>query len=685
MVRKLISVLLSVMLVAGLASVAFAAGSDAPIAPAPGPDSVPDKEGTLSVSIEGDGVVHMLEDGIWSGVAPGDGTIAAVPGTVLEFQASSPSAEEVSVTLADEPVEVASEGEDEDGMRTWSFSIEMPAADELLNIVFAEGPAEDLMPVHVAIAGDGTLHLWEGTGWHGVAEGYDSFDAEPGSELEFWAESPTAKTVLARVEGKNLAVTSEGTDEDGMSGWTFSFVMPSSEVSLSVVFIDPEAEDVNVAVDVTGEGELHVQENGAWHGVVPDPESLSAAPGDELMFRADSEQANVIGVLFDGEAVPFAVESDDEGDYWTFSVLIPEHDCDLSVVFADADAGSVLVQVSGRTDTVEIETGDGEWTDAGSHNFFAEPDEELRIRVAHSEENGAAWQIRDNNTQVYPDAYTPDYAEFITYVGEWGNAVQVLYTDEPLITLAFETPEPDAVVYLGAADGSPITVSAGAKFPSDLNHSQAITVLLPAEGAARLQSVTMDGDPLTFEEQPESDFRVYEFDIPAGATGTLQLGFSGSQADEITIAPDSPDTLGIVPSIDGTGMVLVGVKAEPQGMTTPVSEIQYWLELPQGLTLSVLDAAGNTPEPDAPVATGMTIVASSSENEALTQRLGVVVSGDVLGNGVLSIAQLMRMASALSGADALSGVYLMAGDLNSSGQLDVADLVAEARRLTRAD
>ena len=41
----------------------------------------------------------------------------------------------------------------------------------------------------------------------------------------------------------------------------------------------------------------------------------------------------------------------------------------------------------------------------------------------------------------------------------------------------------------------------------------------------------------------------------------------------------------------------------------------------------------------------------------------MVVKGDVLGTGILSVAQLVRLAQALNGSAPLFGAYLLAGDL----------------------
>ena len=82
---------------------------------------------------------------------------------------------------------------------------------------------------------------------------------------------------------------------------------------------------------------------------------------------------------------------------------------------------------------------------------------------------------------------------------------------------------------------------------------------------------------------------------------------------------------------------------------------------------------------DAPIATGDTIVWKDAMNNIRTTEM--VVKGDVLGTGILSVAQLVRLAQALNGSAPLYGAYLLAGDLNGNGYIDIADLTAEAQLL----
>lgn len=62
--------------------------------------------------------------------------------------------------------------------------------------------------------------------------------------------------------------------------------------------------------------------------------------------------------------------------------------------------------------------------------------------------------------------------------------------------------------------------------------------------------------------------------------------------------------------------------------------------------------------------------------------VSLIIKGDVLGTGLLNIAQLTRLAQDLNGSKPLAGVYAEAGDLNGNGRIDIGDLPILAQWLT---
>ena len=108
------------------------------------------------------------------------------------------------------------------------------------------------------------------------------------------------------------------------------------------------------------------------------------------------------------------------------------------------------------------------------------------------------------------------------------------------------------------------------------------------------------------------------------------------------------------------------------GEEPDADEYTYSFWDPEGQQLGIYDVLG----------TGCRIVREISTEEGEPQSAVIVLGGDVLGTGVMNVAQVVRLAEALSGQEPLEGVYAAAGDLDSSGQIDIGDLTREAAWLT---
>lgn len=81
------------------------------------------------------------------------------------------------------------------------------------------------------------------------------------------------------------------------------------------------------------------------------------------------------------------------------------------------------------------------------------------------------------------------------------------------------------------------------------------------------------------------------------------------------------------------------------------------------------------------VSTGCRAAAVSPDGIFYAQSV-IVIPGDVLGTGEITISQLVRMAQALGGRRPLKGIYAIAGDVDNSSDFGITDLVIEARFLT---
>lgn len=162
----------------------------------------------------------------------------------------------------------------------------------------------------------------------------------------------------------------------------------------------------------------------------------------------------------------------------------------------------------------------------------------------------------------------------------------------------------------------------------------------------------------------------YDTTGPAGTDvpgGELQGG--------VTVRPDSG--LRIVHA--DTRNELIGLTVRPAATAVRIGALLRMFVIPAGITGSAWRGEGVLHADDI-VATGDTVRFGSGSDYLDT--LHVLVAGDVLGTGVLNVAQVARLAQAINGTQPLRGPYLQAADVNGSGSLDISDLVREAHLLT---
>lgn len=123
---------------------------------------------------------------------------------------------------------------------------------------------------------------------------------------------------------------------------------------------------------------------------------------------------------------------------------------------------------------------------------------------------------------------------------------------------------------------------------------------------------------------------------------------------------------------DGLRIVRGLILSPVTGTAPAVATVQAALA-GSGFSAQISPADGGTAAVDAICATGM--VASEPETGLTTT---VVVWGDVLGTGEIPLSQLTRAASSFNGANPLEGPDLLAADFDSSGKVDLTDLVLTA-------
>ena len=130
------------------------------------------------------------------------------------------------------------------------------------------------------------------------------------------------------------------------------------------------------------------------------------------------------------------------------------------------------------------------------------------------------------------------------------------------------------------------------------------------------------------------------------------------------------------------GDLLIGLPISVPATEYPADTLSMFISIPDGTYMELLDAEGRIITGDRSIllSTGQEVRVLSG-NGLLLAEAKIVVMGDVLGTGRLSIAQLVRLAKACIGERDLSGVYLIAGDFQENRFIDIADVAREANMI----
>lgn len=221
-----------------------------------------------------------------------------------------------------------------------------------------------------------------------------------------------------------------------------------------------------------------------------------------------------------------------------------------------------------------------------------------------------------------------------------------------------------------------------------------------------LQTVTFEGSPMRIQPNafldcpnlgtvdvavPETDWAAVEIS-PEGNEDLLRARFSftggyepvqsstaseltGNELAGVTLRDDSPFELS---NVDGTWRITGSIVGHAGNTLSEVWLLDQFV-LPTG-TVVELDKEENPLRKDMyAVATG-DVLRFYRDGQQIAE-ITVIVAGDVLGIGVMSLSQIVRMASAMSGEEPLEGHFLAAADFSSTGQIGLSDIVQEASLL----
>ena len=168
---------------------------------------------------------------------------------------------------------------------------------------------------------------------------------------------------------------------------------------------------------------------------------------------------------------------------------------------------------------------------------------------------------------------------------------------------------------------------------------------------------------------------VYSFDYWADA--------SGKRYTSGTVMPDADVTYTAVftktaNSGGGTGGGTGGSTGGNTGTNTPKPSGNYLTGVSPSTSVSAMNRAGytiyngSTKVTSGLVGTGMTAVSSSAT-------VTIVVTGDVSGDGKITITDVVKLQKSVVGSGSLSGAYAKAADINGDGKITITDVVQAAQ------
>lgn len=167
---------------------------------------------------------------------------------------------------------------------------------------------------------------------------------------------------------------------------------------------------------------------------------------------------------------------------------------------------------------------------------------------------------------------------------------------------------------------------------------------------------------------------VYSFDYWADA--------SGKRYTSGTVMPDADVTYTAVftktANSGGTGGNTGGSTGGSTGGETPKPSGNYLTGVSPSTSVSAMNSAGYTiyngsaKVTSGLVGTGMTAVSSSAT-------VTIVVTGDVSGDGKITITDVVKLQKSVVGSGNLSGAYAKAADINGDGKVTITDVVQAAQ------
>lgn len=153
-------------------------------------------------------------------------------------------------------------------------------------------------------------------------------------------------------------------------------------------------------------------------------------------------------------------------------------------------------------------------------------------------------------------------------------------------------------------------------------------------------------------------------------------GWSGGFIDGVTVMPNKD--ISFTAEFTAKEIPTGGIPTDP---STPSVPVGYVTGIAPETSVSALQKrlgnvtvySGNTVVTSGNIATGMTVKLSNGTTST------IVVTGDVNGDGKITITDVVKLQSHVVGKAALSGAYSSAADINSDGKITITDVVQAAQ------
>lgn len=514
---------------------------------------------SLSVAIEGDALLHILDSGMWRGIAPGENTADLTLGESQKFQVTVEGGWTLeSVTLDEIEMECEDQG---DG--TWTFTT--PPIEGDCDLVVVAVKAGESASLSVSVEGDAVIHMLDEGKWFGVVPGQDAASLLLGETPQFSVYVGEGQT-LGSVTWNGVPVDCE---PDPDRGWTFTAPEVTGDCELVVTTVQA-GQTASLSVAIDGSAQLHMRDGGVWRGVAPGDDTADLPLGASQEFQVTVEEGWTLAlVTLNGNTL----ECEDQGDgTWTFATPTIQGDCEIVVLAVETeDVAWLSVDLEGCLQVQALQDGAWGYVAEGENTMRVPAGDRLECRVVVPEGwtlqsvtlNGNAIECEERGERSWT-FITPainlggDLAVKAAVVGEAASLTANVDLGANLRILVGDVWE----TVVPGISTMELPVGQGQVFEVDMDHSQT------------LASVTVNGSPVDCEA---GSYQVWHFTIPE---------VEGDCTIDVTTSPN-PGTTPLSLGVDGNATVRLkgdGSDAwtviEPgQGITSLVMETGYSFEV----------------------------------------------------------------------------------------------------------